>query len=170
MRNTMLLACVVGSIALGFWVSRSDLGHAAQGPGATTAPTTQRAAQLAKWKQELPELTYSVMFENATERAFSHPFHDQKKKGIYVSAATGEPLFSSDDKFDSGTGWPSFTRPIRQGVIGYHQENDRWQRIEVRDLSSDGHLGHVFDDGPAPTGKRYCINGAALRFVPAQAE
>ena len=109
------------------------------------------------------------MFEDGTERPFQNPFHDSKKKGTYVSAANGAPLFRSEDKFDSGTGWPSFTKPINPQAITLidgSKDHLGWGRIEVREPISNTHLGHVFDDGPAPTGKRYCMNSAALLFVP----
>jgi len=134
---------------------------------ATTQPTTFPVQKTKdEWKKILPEMTYHVMFEAGTERPFRNEFNDFKGKGTYVSAATGTPLFSSKDKYDSGTGWPSYAKPIDEKAVILRVEPDGSGRVEVLDASSGGHLGHVFDDGPAPTGKRYCMNSAAMKFVP----
>ncbi len=119
-------------------------------------------------KMNLTELEYNVTQKDATERAFSHEYDKKTDEGIYVDIVTGEPLFSSKDKFDSGTGWPSFTKPIAQEVIHENEDNFLgYTRIEVRSRVGDSHLGHVFDDGPKDAGGlRYCINGSSLRFVP----
>jgi methionine-R-sulfoxide reductase len=118
-------------------------------------------------KERLTPLQYEVTQEEGTERAFQNKYWDNKKAGIYVDIVSGEPLFSSLDKFDSGTGWPSFTRPIASDAVTEKQDRKLFMvRTEVRSQLSDSHLGHVFDDGPQPTGKRYCINSAALRFIP----
>ncbi|SHI33002.1 peptide methionine sulfoxide reductase msrA/msrB [Dethiosulfatibacter aminovorans DSM 17477] len=115
----------------------------------------------------LTDLQYAVTQDAKTERAFDNKYHDFKGKGIYVDIVTGEPLFSSIDKYDSGCGWPSFTKPIIPEVVTYHvDESFNMVRTEVRSRSGDSHLGHVFDDGPKDRGgKRYCINSAAIRFV-----
>jgi len=116
-------------------------------------------------------LSYRVLRKEGTERAFTGVLNNETRRGIYYSRATGQPLFSSEHKFDSGTGWPSFWRPISLDVVKYHADRGLFGvRIEVVDSSSGSHLGHVFRDGPAPTGLRYCLNSAALIFVPEGAE
>ncbi len=133
----------------------------------TTQPTTYPVQKTkAEWKEILPAMTYRVMFESATEPPFKNEFDGFKGKGTFVSAATGAPLFSSADKYDSRSGWPSFTKPINPEAVIVREDPDGSGRLEVIDASSGGHLGHVFDDGPAPTGKRYCMNSAAMKFVP----
>ncbi len=119
-------------------------------------------------KQKLTPLQFEVTQNDATEPPFRNDFWNNHEAGIYVDVATGEPLFSSLDKFESGTGWPSFTRPIEEGhVVSKSDMAYGMVRTEVRSSGGDSHLGHVFDDGPAPTGLRYCINSASLRFIPA---
>ncbi len=118
-------------------------------------------------KKSLTPLQFQVTQENATEPAFKNEYWDNKKEGIYVDVVSGEPVFSSLDKFESGTGWPSFRKPISQGDIVEKKDSSLFMnRTEVRSKQSDSHLGHVFNDGPKPTGLRYCINSAALRFIP----
>ena len=119
-------------------------------------------------KKNLTDIQYDVTQNSATERAFSHEYHDNFKRGIYVDITTKEPLFSSTDKFESGCGWPSFSKPISKDVVKYFEDNSHFMhRTEVRSRSGDAHLGHVFNDGPKEMGgQRYCINGASLEFIP----
>jgi len=119
-------------------------------------------------KKELTPLQYEVTQHEATERPFQNAYWDNHEPGIYVDVVSGEPLFSSTDKFDSGTGWPSFTRPLApENITTKTDRSLGMARTEVRSAHADSHLGHLFDDGPRPTGMRYCMNSASMRFIPA---
>jgi peptide methionine sulfoxide reductase msrA/msrB len=119
-------------------------------------------------RETLTDIQYAVTQENQTESAFTNEYHDSTEVGLYVDVATGEPLFSSRDKFDSGCGWPSFTKPIVPEVVTYIEDNSyNMTRVEVRSRVGGGHLGHVFEDGPEELGGlRFCINSASIRFIP----
>jgi methionine-R-sulfoxide reductase len=171
-------------IATGVWLSGLGCGARPAGaepprqpPRTSQAQNPQEAAKMGTFKRpsddelrdRLSPEQFRVTQRDGTEPPFRNAYWDEHRAGIYVDVVSGEPLFSSLDKFDSGTGWPSFTRPIEPA--GVDTRTDRslvFARTEVRSRLADSHLGHVFEDGPPPTGLRYCINSAALRFVPVE--
>ena len=120
----------------------------------------------AEWRQALTPEQYQVLRKHSTERPFTSPLNDEHGKGVFVCAGCDLPLYRADTKFDSGTGWPSFFQPIEGAIATSRDYSMILPRIEVHCSRCGGHLGHVFDDGPAPTGKRYCMNGVAMKFTP----
>jgi peptide-methionine (R)-S-oxide reductase len=163
----ILTAAVAALGAVGLGQAASSKG-AAMTDKVANANTDKVVKSDAEWKKTLTPEEYHILREAGTERAFTGKYWNNHEKGTYVCAADGNPLFSSDTKFESGTGWPSFWQPISKSAV--ETKTDRafyMTRTEVLCSRCGGHLGHVFDDGPAPTHLRYCMNSAALKFVPA---
>lgn len=156
-RRHLLAGMATGAVALGFW--RLGVGEAeAAYPFALTD---------AQWRQRLSPLAYNVLRKQATEHPFTSPLDKEKRAGIFACAGCDQKLFSSKTKFDSRTGWPSFYAPLPKAVGTSRDFDLGYPRTEVHCARCGGHLGHIFDDGPRPTGKRHCINGLALKFIPA---
>jgi methionine-R-sulfoxide reductase len=166
-------AMMVGMVATGAGAQASPRAGAAQTVAANNGKTGARSMtdfkkpSDADLKKQLSPIQYQVTQHEGTERPFQNEYWDNHEAGIYVDVVSGEPLFSSLDKFESGTGWPSFTKPLEPANVKTKTDRSLFmERNEVRSTHADSHLGHVFDDGPQPTGLRYCMNSASMRFIP----
>jgi peptide methionine sulfoxide reductase msrA/msrB len=173
------MACLLAAAALAAagltGCERAESQITTARPPVTSPPITNTAMQkfhkppAAELKQKLSPMQFAVTQNAATEPPFRNEFYNNHKPGLYVDIVSGQPLFSSLDKFDSGCGWPSFSKPLEnKDVIERSDHTLGMERIEVRSGAADSHLGHVFNDGPGPTGLRYCINSASLRFIPVE--
>lgn len=158
MKPVHVLAVILGALVITFWLLQQPAARSEE----KSFPVTRTDEE---WRKVLTPAQYKVLRQKGTERAFSGEYHDHKGKGTYLCAACGNELFSSGEKFDSGTGWPSYWKPVRDAAVGTEMDTS-WGmvRTEVHCARCGGHLGHVFEDGPKPTGLRYCINSAALQF------
>ena len=164
-RDFLKAAGIAGAaLAVPAWILTRDGGPVAMASAQDEIPRLEKSKE--EWRRLLEPEAYRVLFEEDTERPFTSPLNDEKREGTYICAACFLPLFESEAKFDSGTGWPSFTQPI-EGRVGTKKDFKLvWPRTEYHCIRCGGHQGHVFNDGPPPTGQRWCNNGVALRFVP----
>jgi methionine-R-sulfoxide reductase len=165
-RASLLLTLItIAIVVAGFVFLSRGQDQKIAGP---TPPANAKSVADSELRKRLTPLQYHVTRESGTEPAFQNEYWNNHRAGLYVDVISGEPLFSSLDKFESGTGWPSFTKPIEPDRIVEKVDHSFGVRAEIRSKSSDSHLGHAFNDGPPPTGLRYCMNSAALRFIPAE--
>ncbi len=160
MKSLALTLAIAGLLAVGIHAADKEKPEASTKKGIT-------AVNKEDLKKKLTPLQYAVTCENGTERPFANEYWNNHEPGIYVDVITGEPLFASTAKYDSGTGWPSFYEPLNKtAVVEKKDVTAGMVRVEVRSKTSDAHLGHLFNDGPQPTGQRYCMNSAAMKFIP----
>jgi len=157
----VILTGAISTVGIFFMGSKS--------PSASANAMNKVQKSDSEWRAQLTDAQYRVLRQAGTERSFTSPLNIEKRNGVYLCAACANPLFSSDTKYDSGTGWPSFFKPLQNGIAYRQSASDvLFMTREVLCKKCDGHLGHVFKDGPRPTGERYCMNGVALKFVPSE--
>jgi methionine-R-sulfoxide reductase len=168
MKRLFVYVIAVALALVPCWAGAQAASAPANPKGWNSMSSNYKKPSEAELKKTLTPLQYQVTQQEGTERAFANEYYDNHEPGIYVDVVSGEPLFSSLDKYDSGTGWPSFTKPLEKANVKVRTDYKLGlPRTEVRSVHADSHLGHVFDDGPRPTGQRYCMNSASMRFIPA---